>query len=150
MQPKPELIDEKLKEGIIECEETDSKETDNLRLRKKAPSVLNRSDSTGSASGRKFLAPTLSDPQTTRNEKDRYSSKKKSPRPQGTVKNNLPHLNEINHNNHHLHHHHHHHHVETQSNNKLNVQSNNQVNLIYEVHDWWQEQMVCAQSSDEE
>lgn len=47
-----------------------------LRLRKKSQNILNRSDSTGSTSGRKFLAPTLSDPQAMRNEK--YSQKKKA------------------------------------------------------------------------
>lgn len=46
-----------------------------MRLRKKSQN-LNRSDSTGSSSGRKFLAPTLSDPQTLRSEK--YGQKKKS------------------------------------------------------------------------
>lgn len=46
-----------------------------MRLRKK-PQNLNRSDSTGSSSGRKFLAPTLSDPQTLRS--DKYGQKKKS------------------------------------------------------------------------
>lgn len=47
-----------------------------LRLRKKPQNILNRSDSTGSTSGRKFLAPTLSDPQAIRS--DKYSQKKKS------------------------------------------------------------------------
>lgn len=46
-----------------------------MRLRKKSQN-LNRSDSTGSSSGRKFLAPTLSDPQALRS--DKYGQKKKS------------------------------------------------------------------------
>lgn len=46
-----------------------------MRLREKSQN-LNRSDSTGSSSDRKFLAPTLSDPQTLRS--DKYSQKKKS------------------------------------------------------------------------
>lgn len=46
-----------------------------MRLRKKTQN-LNRSDSTGSSSGRKFLAPTLSDPQTLRS--DKFGQKKKS------------------------------------------------------------------------
>lgn len=46
-----------------------------MRLRKKSQN-LNRSDSTGSSSGRKFLAPTLSDPQAFRS--DKHSQKKKS------------------------------------------------------------------------
>lgn len=49
--------------------------TEQMRLRKK-PQNLNRSDSTGSSSGRKFLAPTLSDPQTLRT--DKYQKKKSS------------------------------------------------------------------------
>lgn len=49
--------------------------SEQMRLRKKTQN-LNRSDSTGSSSGRKFLAPTLSDPQTLRS--DKYGSKKKS------------------------------------------------------------------------
>lgn len=49
---------------------------DPMRLRAKKPQNLNRSDSTGSSSGRKFLAPTLSDPQAHRS--DKYSQKKKS------------------------------------------------------------------------
>lgn len=50
--------------------------TDNMRLRTKKAQNLNRSDSTGSSSGRKFLAPTLSDPQPHRG--DKYSQKKKA------------------------------------------------------------------------
>lgn len=46
-----------------------------MRLRKKSQN-LNRSDSTGSSSGRKFLAPTLSDPQALRS--DKFGQKKKS------------------------------------------------------------------------
>lgn len=47
--------------------------TNEMRIRKKSQN-LNRSDSTGSSSGRKFLAPTLSDPQTLRT--DKYQKKK--------------------------------------------------------------------------
>lgn len=52
-----------------------SASTEQMRLRKKSQN-LNRSDSTGSSSGRKFLAPTLSDPQALRS--DKYGQKKKS------------------------------------------------------------------------
>lgn len=48
--------------------------TEQMHLRKK-PKNLNRSDSIGSSSGRKFLAPTLSDPQALRS--DKYGQKKK-------------------------------------------------------------------------
>lgn len=47
-----------------------------LRFRKKPQNILNRSDSTGSTCGRKYLAPTLSDPQAIRN--DKYIQKKKT------------------------------------------------------------------------
>lgn len=47
-----------------------------LRFRKKPQNILNRSDSTGSTCGRKYLAPTLSDPQAIRN--DKYTQKKKT------------------------------------------------------------------------
>lgn len=50
-------------------------QAEQMRLRKKSQNILNRSDSTGSTSGRKFLAPTLSDPQAHRS--DKYSQKKK-------------------------------------------------------------------------
>lgn len=134
---KIELIDEKVEKQLAE-NELEAKEAE-TRLRKKNQNLLNRSDSTGSTSGRKFLAPTLSDPQA-RNEKDRYTGKKKQSRVATTSKNNLPLLNEFNH---------HHHHQEQQITNKLLVPSN-QLNLINEVHDWWQEQTICGQSSDDE
>lgn len=67
---KIELIDEKVEKQLAE-NEIEVKEAENTRIRKKNSNLLNRSDSTGSASGRKFLAPTLSDPQA-RNEKDRF------------------------------------------------------------------------------
>lgn len=125
--------------------DNESKETSdpaNVRLRKQKGSVLNRSDSTGSSTGRKFLAPTLSDPQA-RNEKERFcGNKKKVTRPQAS-KNNLPHLNELNH--HHFHYYNDH---QQQSNKTITSPSNS--NLVYEVQDWWQEQMGCGQSSDEE
>jgi hypothetical protein len=53
---------------------------------------------------------------------------------------------------HHFHSFHGHHSVEQQLTNKLLMQStaNHHVNLVFEVHDWWQEQIICTQSSDEE
>lgn len=44
--------------------------------------MIPRSDSVGSGSGRKYLAPTLSDP-ATRPDKERPSNKKRNNRPQG-------------------------------------------------------------------
>lgn len=50
--------------------------------RPKKPLVLPRSDSIGSASGRKYLAPTLSDPASVRTEKDKIAvAKKRNSRP---------------------------------------------------------------------
>lgn len=140
---KSEMIEEK-KDQVVDIE-AESKEADKARG-KKAPSrtELSRSDSTGS--GRKFLAPTLSDPQARAN-KDRFNdSKKKSVKP--TMKTNLPHLTEMSH---HLsfhgqHHHQVHGHILEQPHNV----SNHNVNLAFEVHDWWSEQIIFQESSDEE
>lgn len=50
--------------------------------RAKKPVVLPRSDSIGSASGRKYLAPTLSDPASVRSDKDKIAvAKKRNSRP---------------------------------------------------------------------
>ena len=134
MMMKTEQIEEKSKE-------TQETENEAEKNRKKAQNVLSRSDSTGS--GRKFLAPTLSDPQA-RNEKDRFnSSKKKQQRSQQNIKATLPNVNETTYG------HHHHHHGLHMSEQQQSL-SNHHVNLAFEVHDWWQEQMICAQSSDEE
>lgn len=132
-----EQIEEK-KEASAE-NDNDGKEAE--KNRKKAQTVLSRSDSTGS--GRKFLAPTLSDPQA-RGTKDRFNDSKKK-----SVKNktqHLPHLTEATY--HHTLHHHHHpcfHNPEQQQN-----LTNHHVNLAFEVHDWWSEQIIFQESSDEE
>lgn len=137
------ILRNELEEKIKEAAEAklDSKEAEN---RKKAQTALSRSDSTESSSGRKFLQPTLSDPQA-RNEKDRFNaSKKNKQRHQPNAKQpKLPHLDHPSHG---------HHSVEQILNNKLMLQNNNshQTNQIFEVHDWWQEQVICGQSSDEE
>ena len=121
--------------------------------------ILNRSDSTGSSSGRKYLQPTLSDPQA-KNEKDRYVSKKKTQRPPvGTTNKNIEHLRDFGHNNT-LHQHY----LFNQQQNSLHGQyltdsiqqmapnklPHHQTTQIYEVQDWWTEQVVCTMSSDEE
>lgn len=51
-----------------------------LRANKKGVAIP-RSDSVGSGSGRKFLAPTLSDP-AVRTDKERAGAKKRNSRPQ--------------------------------------------------------------------
>lgn len=116
---------------------------------KKSQNILNRSDSTGSSSGRKFLAPTLSDPQA-RNPKDTFTSSKKKPvRPPSTAKPSLTHFNELtHHHNHHVGHAHGHGHEQIPT-TKMSAIAN-QVTMTYEVHDWWSEQVICTQSSDEE
>lgn len=142
MMMRNEQIEEK-KDALAEID-IDGKDTE--KNRKKAQTVLSRSDSTGS--GRKFLAPTLSDPQA-RSSKDRFNDSKKK-----SVKNkaqHLPHLTETSYH-HTLHHHHHHagghyghHNLEQQQN-----LTNHHVTLVFEVHDWWSEQMIFQESSDEE
>jgi sodium leak channel non-selective protein len=136
MMMRNEQIEEK-KDQLAEID-NEGKETE--KNRKKAQTVLSRSDSTGS--GRKFLAPTLSDPQT-RSSKDRYNDgKKKSVRQSQNKTQHLPHLTETSY--HHTLHHHHGHILEQQS------MANHHVTLAFEVHDWWSEQIIFQESSDEE
>ncbi|KAL7048988.1 hypothetical protein ACKWTF_003558 [Chironomus riparius] len=142
--PKNEYIEEKKdKEAEAEAE---VKEVDKNRGKKAPPTrtELSRSDSTGS--GRKFLAPTLSDPQARAN-KDRFpDSKKKAVKP--TMKaQHLPHLTEMSH---HLSFHHQHHPVHGNIMEQPHNVTNHNVNLAFEVHDWWSEQIIFQESSDEE
>lgn len=112
-------------------EETESviepliKEPGHVKAKGKPPNSLNRSDSTGSASGRNLLAPTLSDPQA-RHEKDRFPSKKKPAK--HPTQNSAP-KHEV---------------------NRFVMPINHQNSSTYEVHEWWQEQFTYANSSDEE
>lgn len=142
--PKNEFIEEK-KDKEAEAE-TEVKEVDKNRGKKAPPSrtELSRSDSTGS--GRKFLAPTLSDPQARAN-KDRFTdNKKKAVKP--TMKaQHLPHLTEMSH---HLSFHHQHHPVHGNIMEQPHNITNHNVNLAFEVHDWWSEQIIFQESSDEE
>ncbi|XP_053680728.1 sodium leak channel NALCN [Anopheles nili] len=151
----------------------------NAKNRKKTATVLNRSDSTGSSSGRKFLAPTLSDPQA-KNEKDRYMSKKKQRVPPSISVGKSSHLSEIGSHSLHLHYHHglgyghggdhsphsqhppfhHHQHQQQQHQQQQQQQQQQQANsskfghshsnMIYEVHDWWQEQVLSTHSEEED
>lgn len=134
-----EMIEEK-KDLIAESKtETKDAEKTQKKSSQQANPVLARSDSTGS--GRKFLAPTLSDPQT-RCKQDRFNdSKKKSIRQAPNKSSHLPHLTEAG-----YHPHHHHLNIEQQQQNL----ANHHVNLAFEVHDWWSEQMIFQDSSDEE
>lgn len=124
--------------------ETKEEEPKASRLRKQKAGFLNRSDSTGST-GRKYLAPTLSDPQA--REKERFN-KKKSPRPAPSQKNNAQHnFPELTHTFHVGHHHHHH--SDHQVQNKTFTSTGNGT-MVIEVTDWWQEQMTCGHSSSDE
>lgn len=160
--------------------------------------ALNRSDSTGSSAGRKFLAPTSSDPQqrSTLSDKERLhiSSQQRKKNSMTT----LPHagqlgqlgkqrdankassfFSQLNSEIGQFHypainasaaaaaalhsyadHQHQHHHGPLSSPSAMISQLiggsgkllpfNNQANAVYEVHDWWQEQVLCSQASDEE
>ncbi|KAM8718649.1 hypothetical protein ACLKA7_001372 [Drosophila subpalustris] len=156
--------------------------------------VLNRSDSTGSSAGRKFLAPTSSDPQqrSTLSDKERLhiSSQQRKKNSMTT----LPHvaqlgkqrdtnktsvfLTQVNNEIGQFHYptinptvaasaalhgygdHHQHRHGTLSSPSAMMSQLiggsgkllpfNNQANAVYEVHDWWQEQVLCTQTSDGE
>ncbi|XP_032294828.1 sodium leak channel NALCN isoform X2 [Drosophila virilis] len=159
--------------------------------------ALNRSDSTGSSAGRKFLAPTSSDPQqrSTLSDKERLhiSSQQRKKNSMTT----LPHVvqlgqlgkqRETNKSSsffsqlnseigqfyyptinatavavaalHSFADHHQHLHGPLSSPSAIISQLiggsgklipfNNQANAVYEVHDWWQEQVLCSQTSDEE
>lgn len=136
---------------------------------------LNRSDSTGSSKGRKFLTPTSSDPQRCLNiDKDRFYSNSHQkrehillsssiiggkkidtksnyiiqminncPQPYQSLLNNnyfdsktrtlITSSNAVS---------------QLLTNNKL-LAFNMQVNVVYEVHDWWQEQILCLQTNDD-
>ncbi|KAG5889289.1 hypothetical protein JTB14_007050 [Gonioctena quinquepunctata] len=104
--------------------------------RKQKATNLPRSDSVGSSSGRKFLAPTLSDP-ASRPEKERIVTKKKNTRPSVALNKNLSHLNDS----------------ESRIsrelfNSKTTVPKAN--NAMHEIKDWWNEQLAYVSSSDED
>lgn len=129
--------------------------------------VLPRSDSIGSASGRKYLAPTLSDPASVRSEKEKIAaSKKRNSRPPcklklivyfcnelyrsffnaefgllfaAMVKNNLHHLTENT----------------EQSRQQREVLSNKTTapkvsSVMLEVREWWKEQLAYSSESSED
>lgn len=133
----PEQIEEK-KDLVAEVEGTEGKEPEKRGV-KKTQNVLSRSDSTGS--GRKFLAPTLSDPQARAN-KDRFTDGKKKSVKQNIKTVHLPNLTEVTHHQHHSGTHHGHY--------MEQPITNHNVNLAFEVHDWFTEQIIFPESSDEE
>jgi hypothetical protein len=138
MQDHPE---DKLKDSSTEKDsEGEPKEAEGARLRgNKKTVVIPRSDSVGSGSGRKYLAPTLSDP-SVRTDKERTGAKKRNNRPQSGSRNNLPHLTEG---------------PESSCLIRENTSSKTAMpkvsNVLLEVRDWWHEQLGCnTQSSDED
>lgn len=114
--------------------ETEIKENDPAQNKPKTTN-LPRSDSIGSSSGRKFLAPTLSDP-AARPEKERIVTKKKNNRP-AVINKNVVHINES----------------ENKPNrdiafNKTSIPKMS--NAMHEIKDWWNEQLAYVSSSDED
>lgn len=127
---------EENKASFLDQENENEKENESTARKQKV--TLPRSDSIGSSSGRKYLAPTLSDP-AAKAEKDRIATKKKNNRQNVTVNKNLTQLNES----------------ETVRmprdvfNNKTTVPKAS--NALHEIRDWWNEQLAyVSQSSDEE
>jgi sodium leak channel non-selective protein len=133
----PEQIEEK-KDLSVDVEGTEGKEVVDKRGVKKPQNVLARSDSTGS--GRKFLAPTLSDPQARAN-KERLTDGKRKSIKQNIKTQHLPNLTEVTHHPHNGANHGHH---------MEQPVTNHNVNLAFEVHDWFTEQIIFQESSDEE
>ncbi|XP_071650364.1 sodium leak channel NALCN-like isoform X2 [Temnothorax longispinosus] len=134
--------EEKGKEVSVDREEEiETKDVEVPKYRAKKPMVLPRSDSIGSASGRKYLAPTLSDPAAVRSEKDKIAaSKKRNSRPPSMVKNNL-----------------HHHLTENteQSRQQREALSNKTTapkvsSVMLEVREWWKEQLAYSSESSED
>lgn len=122
-----EKLEEKLPKEVEVKEEV--KEDPAKAKRKSANATMQRSDSTGSQSGRTLLAPTLSDPQA-RHEKDRFPGKKKSgQKHQISPQNNATTKLEV---------------------NRFVMPTNHQNNSVFEVHDWWHEQVTYTNSSDDE
>lgn len=133
--------EEKGKEISVDREEeTETKDVEAPKHRAKKPVVLPRSDSIGSASGRKYLAPTLSDPASVRSEKDKIAvAKKRNSRPPSMVKNNLPHLTE-----------------NTEQSRQQRETLNNKTtaskvsSVMLEVREWWKEQLAYSSESSED
>ncbi|XP_050444876.1 sodium leak channel NALCN isoform X2 [Cataglyphis hispanica] len=140
-QDQEKIKEEKSKEISVDREEeTETKDVEVPKHRAKKPVVLPRSDSIGSASGRKYLAPTLSDPASVRSEKDKIAvSKKRNSRPPSMVKNNLSHLTENT----------------EQSRQQREALSNKTTvpkvsSVMLEVREWWKEQLAYSSDSSED
>ncbi|XP_032668813.1 sodium leak channel non-selective protein-like [Odontomachus brunneus] len=141
LPPPQDHIEEKGKEVSVDREEeTETKDVEVSKHRAKKPVVLPRSDSIGSASGRKYLAPTLSDPASVRSDKDKIAvAKKRNSRPPTMVKNNLPHLTE-----------------NTEQSRQQRETLNSKApapkvsSVMLEVREWWKEQLAYSSESSED
>ncbi|CAH1398972.1 unnamed protein product [Nezara viridula] len=120
--------DKKEKENIEREIEAETKESElRQRAKPKQTTAIPRSDSVGST-GRKFLAPTLSDP-STRGEKERPNSKKRN--------NRTPVEGEM---------------TRAQTRESINnkVNSTKICNVTLEVKEWWHEQLCIYSDTSEE
>lgn len=143
LQELEKTKEEKGKEVTVDREEVTEAKIHDVEVpkhRPKKPVVLPRSDSIGSASGRKYLAPTLSDPASVRTEKDKIAvAKKRNSRPPPMVKNNLPHLTEN---------------TEQirQQREVLNIKTvaPKVSSVMLEVREWWKEQLAYSSESSED
>ncbi|KAJ9587594.1 hypothetical protein L9F63_018976, partial [Diploptera punctata] len=139
LQDHPE---DKHKDSSLDREsEGEPKEIETARIRpNKKGVVIPRSDSVGSGSGRKYLAPTLSDPAVRTDKERAAATKKRNSRPQSKQQNNLPHLTE----------------GPECSHLARDISANKTAlpkvsSVLLEVRDWWHEQLgYNTQSSDEE
>ncbi|XP_066141608.1 sodium leak channel NALCN isoform X3 [Euwallacea fornicatus] len=141
----PEQLEEaRINRPVAEKEqeqEIETKENELPVARKQKLVNLPRSDSIGSGSGRKYLAPTLSDP-SARQEREKVQQTKKknnTVRPNPPVNKNVVHLNDS-----------------EQSKIPREIQNNKttsipkQSNAIQEIKDWWNDQLAYQSSSEEE
>lgn len=132
--PTPMEPAEENKNGTPEQEhESDNKENEQKKVK---TANLPRSDSMGSSSGRKFLAPTLSDPSAKADTERIVAAKKKTNRPI-VVNKNLTHLNDS----------------ETRVPKEVLPNKTNPPKVshaVHEIRDWWNEQLAYVSSSDED
>ncbi|XP_066250989.1 sodium leak channel NALCN isoform X4 [Euwallacea similis] len=142
----PEQLEEaRINRPVAEKEqeqEVETKENEPPVTRKQKLVNLPRSDSIGSGSGRKYLAPTLSDP-SARQEREKVQQTKKknnTVRPNPPVNKNVIHLNDS----------------EQSKIPREQIQNNKttsipkQSNAIQEIKDWWNDQLAYQSSSEEE
>ncbi|XP_027219949.1 sodium leak channel NALCN isoform X1 [Penaeus vannamei] len=87
------MVEDKKVQPCDKERETENKDADRTRERKKGIIIMSRTDSMTSISGRNFLAPTPSDASSRAEKHTRHDSKSRKRRPSGSSK-NLPHVSE--------------------------------------------------------